>query len=179
MVRLGAKGIQSEDDLQGNMKPLPGRYHAVVKSVDDTFEKVDKVIIGFEVITGTTPGQAGREISVFIRTNETETPRLTRFALVTGLLRPGEPEREVLFDEAVGKHLVIEVEENNYTNRDGKEVNTVQVSWFGFWSLGNNQVSDVPKDMAAVKGSFDSFVMEPDTEESKAAEIAADDWSDV
>lgn len=181
MVRLGATGIQSEDDLHGNMKPLPGRYHAFVKSVDDSFEKLDKVVIGFEVVTGTTPGQEGREISVFIRTNETETPRLTRFAIVTGLLKPGEPEREVVFEQARGKHLVIEVEENQYTNKDGKDVSTVQVSWFGMWSIGNKQVADVPKDMQAITKMKELFGNDaPEGNDGAGTEDAGgDDWDDV
>ena len=30
MVMLGATNVQSEDDIQGNARPL-GRYHAIVK----------------------------------------------------------------------------------------------------------------------------------------------------
>lgn len=57
MVCLGAKNVQSEDDIQGNARPLPGRYHVIVKEVDESLEKIEKIIVEFEVLAGTTPGQ--------------------------------------------------------------------------------------------------------------------------
>lgn len=150
MVCLGAKNVQSEDDIQGNARPLPGRYHAIVKEVDESMEKVDKIIVEFEVLAGTTPGQEGRVVTEYFAITEKAISRLTRLALVLGLLKPGEEERNVAFSESVGRDLVIEVEPNEYTNKDGKEVKTVRVTYLGFWSTGNEAVADVPKDAEAV-----------------------------
>lgn len=151
MVSLGAKNIQNEDDVQGNPRPLPGRYHAIVKHVDESMEKFDKVIVEFEVLAGTTPGQDGRVVSEFFAVTEKAVPRLQRLAIVLGLLRPGEAERDVSFVDGENRQLVIEVEENKYTNKDGKEVNSVRVGYLGFWSLNNKAVDDVPKDAVALK----------------------------
>ena len=146
MVRVGAQNVKSEDDISGFQKPLPGRYHVVVKHVDETFEKFDKIVIDFEVLAGTTPGQEGREVTEFFACTEKAIPRLQRLALCLGLLRPGEADRDVEFTDAVGRDLVIEVEENKYTNKTtGKEVEGVRVGYLGMWSTGNEAVADVPK----------------------------------
>lgn len=155
MVRMGAKTVQSEDDIQGNARPLPGRYHAIVKHADDSFEKFDKVIVEFQVLAGTTPGQEDRCISEFFATTEKAMPRLQRLALCTGLLNPGEEEKDISFSEAEGRQLVIEVEENRYEKDDGnggkKTVEGVRVGFLGMWSLNNKAVEDVPKNQEAIK----------------------------
>jgi len=145
MVRMGAKDVRSEDDISGFQRPLPGRYHVVVKNVDESFEKFDKVIVDFEVLAGTVPNQEGRELPEFFSCTDKAIPRLQRLALCLGLLTPGEPDRDVEFADAVGRDLVIEVEENNYKDRSGKEVNGVRVGYLGMWSTGNEAVADVPK----------------------------------
>lgn len=150
MVRMGATNIKSEDDISGGKRPLPGRYHCVVKHVDESFEKVDKVVVTFEVLAGTTPDQQGREIVEYYACTEKALPRLTRLAIVTGVLQPGEAERDVEFTPAIGAHLVVEVEENKYTKQDGTEVETVRIGYMGMWSLGNDEVKEVPKDQQAI-----------------------------
>lgn len=153
MVMLGATNVQSEDDIQGNARPLPGRYHAIVKEVDESMEKVDKIIVEFEVLAGTTPGQEGRVVTEYFAVTEKAIPRLQRLAVTLGLLKPGEDDRNVLFSDAIGRDLVIEVEPNEYTNKEGKEVKTVRVTYLGFWSTGNKAVADVPKYSAVDGGS--------------------------
>ena len=152
MVMLGATNVQSEDDIQGNARPLPGRYHAIVKEVDESMEKVDKIIVEFEVLAGTTPGQEGRVVTEYFAVTEKAIPRLQRLAMTLGLLKPGEDDRNVLFSDAIGRDLVVEVEPNEYTNKEGKEVKTVRVTYLGFWSTGNKAVADVPK-YSAVDGA--------------------------
>ena len=145
MVRIGAQQAKSEDDISGFQKPLPGRYNVVVKHVDESFEKFDKVVIDFEVLAGTVPDMEGREITEFFACTEKALPRLQRLALCLGLLQPGEADKDVEFSEGVGRDLVIEVEENNYKTKEGKEVNSVRVGYLGMWSTGNEAVTDVPK----------------------------------
>ena len=144
MVALGATDVQTEDDLAGNTRPLPGRYHAIVKEVDESMEKFDKVIVEFEALSGTTPGQEGRCVTEFFAITDKALVRLKRLAIVLGLLKPGEPEKDIAFADGVGQQLVIEVEENRY-EKDGKTIDGVRVGFLGFWSMGNPAVADVPK----------------------------------
>lgn len=146
MVELGAENVQSEDDIQGNARPLPGRYHAVVKecvekSAEELKQDHDKVVVEFEVLAGTVPGQEGRVLSEFFTISDKALPRLQRFALCVGLLKPGEKMRSVQVEEAVGQELIIECDENK--GRDGKTY--INLTYMGMWSLGNKEVADVPK----------------------------------
>ena len=168
MVRMGARDVQSESDVQGSQRPLPGLYHVVVKDalaewkVDadnggKTWEEceednAERLNILFEVLAGTTPGQEGREIRERFYVSEKAMPRLTRLALATGLLLPGEGEKEVVFAESVGRQCVVELVPNKYKDRDGNDKETVQVAFLGIWSLVNPEVKDVPKDEAAIRG---------------------------
>lgn len=200
MVSLGAKNVQSEDDVQGNQRPLPGRYHVSVKDLkcffksfdenskeekwnkcDETDDYCGKLSMTFEVLKGTTPGQEGREIEEAFYTSEKALPRLQRLAIVLGLLQPGEAERPVLFSDGIGRQLVIEVVENKYNDRSGKEVTGSRVSWMGLWSLNNKAVEDVPKDQEALKFAAGGG-SRPDAggnRETVAASSGDDKWADL
>jgi hypothetical protein len=172
---LGTQNVNSEDDLDNN-RALPGQYHVAVQSVDESFEKGDKVIVEFQVLAGTTPGQTRKTITEYYSVSEKALPRLQRLALATGLLQPNEPEREVQLSDAEGRQLVIEVEEHSYEKKeDGKTVDTVRISWMGMWSIGNPAVADVPKDGDALKllpgalpGQSNPPAAPPATQQAKA-----------
>ncbi len=190
MVKIGSQNVKSEDDVQGDPKPVPGRYHAVVKGVqfmmkdsDGKLVEVDedmaeKIIFQFEALAGTVPGQAGREIQEYFALTEKALPRLQRLALCVGLLSPGEAEKEIHFSQAIGRQLVIEVEENQYTNRNGQEVKSVRVGYMGLWSLGNAAVADVPKDAEATKLAVGGAPAEPPPQEEPAPASAGQAGSD-
>ena len=185
MVRIGAQQVKSEDDISGYQKPLPGRYHVVVKHVDESFEKFDKVIIDFEVLAGTVPGMEGREVTEFFACSEKALPRLQRLALCLGLLTPGEADKDVEFGDGVGRDLVIEVEENKYTDKQGKEVNGVRIGYLGMWSTGNEAVADVPKGkldggggQAASGAGGNPSTPSASTQPAKPSS-GGDEWSDI
>jgi hypothetical protein len=150
-VRLGAKDVRSEDDVQGTKLPKPGRYHVVVARVDESMEKGDKIIVTFEVLAGTLPGQEDSQITEWFSTTEKALPRLKRFALAVGILKPGDEEKEITFVDATNRDLVVEVEDHTYTNKDGVEKKSVRIPWVSFWSTDNAAVADVPKSEAALK----------------------------
>lgn len=156
MVVLGAGGAQSEDDISGFNNPLPGRYHVVVNSVDESFNEVDKIVMEFAVLKGTVPGQETKTIREYFSVqgaNDKKTAgcliRLQRLALVLGLLLPKEKEKEISFEDGLGRQLVVDVVENRYTDRSGNEKVGVRVDYLGFWSVWNPTVQDVPFDEAA------------------------------
>ena len=160
---LDAKNAQSEDDFSGNARPLPGRYHAVINHAEEKGSK-KKGTPGLElefqvIIDGLSPdgktktsGQSNRTIPLFLSyiggdDSKTQTciNRVCRLALSCGILRPGES-KEPDWSEAVGRELVIEIETQEYTDAQGNEKNGSQISFMGFWSLGNKEVANVPKD---------------------------------
>ena len=182
MVRIGANNVKSEDDISGFQRPLPGRYHVVVKHVDESFEKFDKIVVDFEVLAGTVPDQQGRELPEFFACTDKAIPRLQRLALCVGLLKPGQPEADVEFADAIGRDLVIEVEENNYKTKEGKEVNSVRVGYLGMWSTANEAVKDVPKGTLPEGGGNQGATTGDggnDAASCGGASSGGDEWSDI
>lgn len=182
MVTMGAEGVQSENDIEGQQRPLPGQYHVVVKDATeksaDERRNHDQVILDFEVLMGTTPGQEGRTITEYFAVTEKAVCRLQKLALCLGLLKPGEEERDVDFAAAAGRQLVIAIEENKYKTKDGQEKEGVRVGFLGFWSLDNKEVADVPKDAEAIKIAASGGQMPAgDTGTGQAA--GGDDWAGV
>lgn len=144
---LDVQDVQSEKDFGGQFnQPKPGRYHVIVKEVDESYQTYqNKVVIEFEVKAGTVPGQEGRTLREFFATSEKALPRLKRLAIILGLLKGGQ-KKEVNFVDGIGRQLVIDVEEHQYDDREGKKVDTVRVGFFGTYKPDDADVKDVPKD---------------------------------
>jgi len=155
MVMLDAKTANSEDDFSGRSRPEPGRYHVIVNHADEKPSKKNStpgLEVEFQVLAGTVPNQAGKTIPLFLvyiggDDGKTKTciDRVTRLAICTGVIRPGEA-KEPDWGEAIGRELVIAVEAQEYTDNNGQIKTGTQVAFMGFWSLGNEQVKDVPRD---------------------------------
>ena len=202
MVKLGAKTIQSEDDIQGNSRPLPGRYHAVIKDVlyqcksaEEKWVEIDesesdaaqRIRFAFEVLNGTVPGQEGREVEDDFYLSEKAIQRLQRLALCVNLIDPGAEESEILFSESVGRQLVIEVDEEPYKDKaTGVEKKKTKLTFLGMWSLSNKAVEDVPKNLEAIRlmgdvapSSADSSNQEEAAAASTSSSPTADKWANL
>lgn len=166
MVILNAQHAQSEDDFSGNARPVPGRYHAAVNHAEEKGSKkkgTPGLEAEFQVICdglspdGKTPtnGQSGRTMPLFLSyvsekgeaASQACIDRVTRLALCCGVLKAGEA-KEPDWQEAIGRELVIEVEGGTEYEDDkgNKKPGNPQISFMGFWSLGNKEVANVPKD---------------------------------
>jgi hypothetical protein len=153
---LNAENVKTEDDISGNSKPLPGRYHMVVNSAAEKGSKkkgIPGLEIEFGVLAGTVPGQDGKTMQLFlsyIGEDDAKTKkcldRVVRLALCLGVLQPGQA-KEVDWNEALGRELIVEVEEQEYTDKNGNQQKGSQVAYLGFWSLNNPAVADMPKMM--------------------------------
>lgn len=165
-MRMSTKGHKAEDLGKGGdfgPEPEPGTYHAIVKSVREHFPKVpDKVLVEFEVLAGTHPGQKGKTKTEFFPYDENDLKdvdieRFTRLAWACGHIAEDE-EKDVDLQELVGKQLVIRLEERNYkvTREDhpdfGKTKKALNLSRDGgMWPLNHPEVETVPKDQEALK----------------------------
>ena len=178
-VKLGAKNVTSEDDLGGANRPLPGRYHVVVKHADDSMEKVDKVIVEFQVLSGTTPGQEDKVITEMFALTEKAVVRLERLAVCIGLLKCGQDDVEIDFAQAEGRQLVIELAERSY-EKDGQKKTIVALTFAGMWSVGNPAVEDVPKNHDAIRLMQEAGQTANDGDPAPAPVAAGNDkWADL
>ena len=156
MVMLNAQTAKSEDDFSGQSRPAPGKYHVAVNHAEEKGSKkkgTPGLELEFQVLEGTPSGQSGKTIPMFLSYlggDEAKTKgcldRVTRLAICCGVLRPGEA-KEVDWQEAVGRELVIEIEEQDYEDDKGNARKGSQVAYMGFWSLGNKEVRAVPRDV--------------------------------
>lgn len=161
MVMLNAQTAKSEDDFSGRSHVDAGKYHVAVNACQEAPSRkkgTPGVEIEFQILAdGVSPdekttigGQTGKTISAFfaaVGDTDENTQRcmnnLTRLALAVGILAPGtaaEPD----WGEAVGRELVILVKDDV---KDKVKTGYTSVDWFGFWSLGNKAVVNVPKDL--------------------------------
>jgi hypothetical protein len=161
MAGLDASNLQNENDVKGQQRPDPGMYHFVVNHMDASFDKHDAVIADLEVLAGkpdetalAMPDQRGRGLRhmMFLDEDGNYVDKHLRFALATGILKPGE-KKDVDWSDANGRQLVGGVEKRTGKNRKGEEQEYANVSSYGLdlWSVGNPEVAHVPKDEAALK----------------------------
>lgn len=163
MPVLNAENVHSEDDIQGKSRPVAGKYHVAVNAAEEVASKnkgTPGLQIEFAVVAeglppsgkGTTSGQAGKTIGLFLSylgSDEEKTQtcinRVMRLALAMGAIQPGEA-KEVDWNDAIGRELVIEVADSTY-EKNGQQMKSTEVAFMGFWSLGNKAVKDVPRDL--------------------------------
>jgi hypothetical protein len=152
MVRVGNSGWSEKDLQPGNAKPVPGVYHCLV---DECKELDDRIEIKLCVLAGEPGTEKGKvfteRFSLYGADDQktlTCTRRLTRLALCLGLITREEinQDKEVDFGFAVGRPIVCKMVPHEYTNKEGKEVKSSQLDFFGFWSVGDDDVKNVPKD---------------------------------
>ena len=172
MVRLNEQQATSETEFLGNPRPMPGRYHVAVNHAEEKASKrkgTPGLELEFQVICDglssdgktKTSGMTGRIMPLFLsyvsdkgaEATQSCIGRLTHFAFVTGLVPSGQvldtdsvPD---FWEQARGRELVIEVEPGKPYMDEKSGVNKAgggDVSFRGFWSLGNKEVANVPKD---------------------------------
>lgn len=164
MVMLDTQGMGDEDFKGGGAgdRPEPGLYHV---AVDWCNEKPDenRIDVAFVVLAGKplrkdAPDQAGKQIvmKLFLSSGKGEKEtrtlvrQLGRFARIAGLIDKKDvgQQREVDFTASTGAQCIVKVEPHKFTNKEGVEVNTVQVPFFGFWQIGDKDVQGAVIDAA-------------------------------
>jgi hypothetical protein len=162
MAYLDASDVTSEEDLRGNARTKPGRYHVCVLQAEEKGSKKKGspgIECEFQVLCDgigpdgkPTVGQTNSTIRMFLNltgSDDEKTKTCLRNALLlslaTGIMKPGE-KKEPDWSEAIGRELVINVKPDSFKANDGTEIASSEVAMFGYWSLGNEQVKDVPKD---------------------------------
>jgi len=189
MPVLSAKEVSSPNDLKGKQRPQPGKYHVFITHWDEACKEKDQLVVGFTVIDGTTPGQTGRELQTSMLFHDKDgkdlTDRITRLAMCIGLLAPGQEIDEDLTSKALGRQLVIEVVEREYTDKNsGDKKKAIDLANFGYatWAVDDPLVADVPKNANALKnrnatGSQSTATASNGTKQPQ--QPAASGWDDV
>jgi hypothetical protein len=161
MAMLDLSDVTNENDLHGTPRTKPGRYHVAVLNAEETASKKKGspgIEIEFQVLyEGIGPdkkptiAQKNSTIRSFINLTGSDAEKTKTclrnaalLAVACGIMYPGE-RKEPDWSEAIGRELIIEVKASKYES-NGQEIQGSEVSMFGYWTLGNEQVADVPKD---------------------------------
>lgn len=144
--------VRTEDDIQGGDYPRPGTYHLQITDVDsgvteetgNPYLKVGLVLLAGLCDEPDAGNQAGRHFSERFFVTEKSLKRLQKFALATGLSRPGE-KGTVDFANAVGRTFVGKVIEEETKN--GNKI--TKLAFLDFWSVNNPEVAGIPKAVTA------------------------------
>ncbi len=106
-------------------------------------------------------------------------------AMCIGLLAPGQEIDEDLTSKALGRQLVIEVVEREYTDKNsGDKKKALDLANFGYatWAVDDPLVADVPKNANALKnraaGSPQTTATNNGTKQPQQ-QPAASGWDDV
>lgn len=138
---LDATDVTSEKDLEGFDSVLPGRYHVMVEDVDDSFSKSESLILSFNVLAGTVPGQETKTHKEWVGVAGKAVKRAIKFAVAVNLMKPSDLGKKVNINwqEAIGRQLVIDLGEHEY---EGKKRS--QIEFLGFHAIGSDGATGVP-----------------------------------
>lgn len=143
-MQLNAGNVKSETDVTGFTPPAPGRYDVLIKNVDDSYQRAENaVIVEFQVLAGTTPGQENllHTERMFLKDGLPSDVHV-RFALASGIMQPGTA-GDVDLKSAIGRRMVIGIDKRK--GKDGKEYTNIAEYGMAMWGLANPAVADVPK----------------------------------
>jgi len=158
-MRASAKGHTSEDDFKGKPVPVPGTYHVIITSVNDSRTKkdgspLDATIVEMEVLAGTVPGQEKKTITAFynLDDNGEETAeyceKISRLCMAAGILKAGE-ERDVDPEGLKDQQVVVRYEE--YTTKAGKKGASIGNFGLDVWGINHPEMASVPKNQDAIR----------------------------
>lgn len=151
--------LEFEYDLTHNkeaadfaIKPIPpGKYHAQVEGLARGQAGDSPCLkMALRLRTGPMANRVHTE-SIFLTDKNIDRQKLIAYRL--GLFDPaqlGKPGAKAKWSRAIGRHVVIEIEENKFTNKSGVEQIGSRVAFSGVWAIDAPEVRDVPKDMVAL-----------------------------
>lgn len=144
---------------------LPGSYHmAIVQAEEYGGKNNDKLVLEYQVISGTTPGMEGRTIKDNIPMSSDEWVRRKK-AKIAFAIRLTTPEQAAAakkagkpislnWSDAIGRHLCVRVKERRY-DKDGTEQVTSQVGFSeDIFAIDAPDAQGIPIDRAAIKAAY-------------------------
>ena len=156
-----ASGIDPQDvDFQNcdsGGSPDVGVYHATLfkEAFVDEPNKNPAQSLSFRIKAGTTAGQAGKEISLYLPAGSDDPDkhinmikRMMGVAKRLGVYteKMALAKEPIPFENAVGKDAIIEVELHNYEDKQtGEQKTTHRISYMGVWSLDHPDAPECPR----------------------------------
>lgn len=143
----------------GGKGVLPGWYHCVIDSVEleDDGKHNPAIKFNLAILAGEKPAEIGKKHTERLYLTKANKKRQAIFAKRLGLIKPEHAGKFVTvdWDECIGKQVCCQVEEEDYTDKDGKKKKSSKVAYAGIYDVADEKVKDVPKDQEslAIAGS--------------------------
>jgi hypothetical protein len=172
-VNMNLAGV-TPDDLEQGGTPPPGRFHARISDVKHISDETSYLKFRLAILAGTNPAGAGTVLFERFFLTERAIKRLAILAMRLGLMSRDACGKsiDVNWSLAIGKELIVEVIEEEYTNKKGEKAKSAKLSYGGFWSLDHEDVKNVPR--AAPSASAP-----PIKNSGVAKATAGDDWGEI
>ena len=157
---------KSLDEVGGRERPLGSFYHVAIHHWDETMQKKDEIVIDYQILAGTTPGQEGKiqreyvSMKKFNGDDNTENfgNTIRRILFSAGVIGPNDAVDRDVTEEVKGRQLVIEIEEREYDEKKdgvatGKKKKASGVGNFGnaVFPIGDPAVAHVPLNQNALR----------------------------
>lgn len=166
MPTLPKANHKSLDEVGGRERPLGGWFHVAIHHWDETMQKKDEVVVDYQILAGTTPGQEGkvqREYVSMKKFNGDDNTQnfentIRRILVAAGVIGLNDALDRDVTAEVMGKQLVIEIEEREYDEKKdgvptGKKKKASGVGNFGnaVYPIGAPEVAHVPLNQNALR----------------------------
>jgi hypothetical protein len=172
----------TSDDIEGGSAPNPGKYHVEVTKVRHVSDQTSYLEVTLHVLAGSDKAGVGRVFPERFYLSDGAIKRLKILGKRAKLIGDDDFGSRVSVDwrKLVGKHLVVEVAEQEYDGKNGK-AKTNRVTWQGFYHPTDERVKDVPKDEAAIKAasSGKSGGKSGGTGKPKPPPAKDEDWGEI
>ena len=117
--------VDSKYDPDQFDSPAPGRYHVAVVKVDEDGGTDGSMIVDFEVLAGTVPGQEGKSQREYFQKTKAAMGRIHGLAVALGmvtkeqLMQAKATGANLLyeFENQVGKQLHLDLQESTYNGK--------------------------------------------------------------
>jgi hypothetical protein len=136
------------DDLDGDGVIPAGKYHVLITGLKRETDGVGCLRYRYQVLAGTVPAAAGASGGERFYLSEDAKRRLKILAHRLGLINDGDFGRQVMpeWQRAVGRELVVEVKNENFTDKKGQARVSSKWDFAGFWVPEDPRCAGVPLD---------------------------------
>lgn len=170
--------ILTEDDLGNAPQVPPGKYHVLVTDVKESGkdDKTPFILLKQRVLNGTDQHAVGMTIEDRVFLTAGAIKRVALVALRLGLISRADLGKNVRVDwsKAKGRELIVEVDTEEYTTKDGAKRTKSKVTFGGVWDVQHPDAQDVPRgNPASVPAASGNG------RPAAPAAAPADDFSDV
>lgn len=153
-LNIGATEYKSLDEVGSKNSPIEGGYHAVINEWDQTMREKSQVVVGFQILAGTTPKQEGKVQKLYIAmtTNKGKDNMsnfeagIRRVLVAAGVISLNAPIQGDYTSVVVGRQVKLVIEKDEYEDERGQKKTSYRIADWGsaIYPLNDPAVVHIP-----------------------------------